>query len=266
MSKSDNDKFGALRQMGAPGPEESQLLRAMLQSLTRPAVLIEDIAAGTKFVGVRAGNRMGLSSLLGAQPNPTESQILRSLIGRPVAEGASLVLKGTPFSICLGLACLNAANTPDPSSVVPGISSAEDLVAQLGKEKQVGLVGQFPFTQALRQKVARLHLFELKDVPDAVPRTHWDEVLSQIDVLALTATTMLTRQMAYYLSHARQATIVVLGPSTPFSQTMFAYGADYLCGCVVTDQTRVLQDIRAGLAFRAIKKRGGLAFTQWAEA
>jgi len=143
------------------------------------------------------------------------------------------------------------------------VSSAEELIADLGRDKMVGLVGHFPFTQALSARVNQLHLFELKAVPGAVPRDRWETLLLRIDVLALTATTLLTRQMAYYLNRAKQASIVILGPSTPRSGPLFDYGADYLCGSVMIDQARVSRGIREGLAFRALKKRGGLAFAQW---
>jgi len=53
-----------------------------------------------------------------------------------------------------------------------------------------------------------------------------------------------------------------LGPTTPMSQTLFEYGANYLCGSVVTDMDKVAGSIRAGVSFREIKKNGGLIFTQ----
>jgi uncharacterized protein (DUF4213/DUF364 family) len=249
--------------MGPAGPEETTLLNAMLDAVTRPDVAIEEIVVGSKFVAVRAGGRMGLSSLLGARADAGDQELVQKLIGRPVSEAAACMLEASPCRTCIGLAAYNAANSPDPQKPMPAVPSAEALITDLGRNGRVGLVGHFPFTPELRRKVQQLHLFELKDVPDAVPREQWDHILGQIDVLALTATALLTRQMAYYLGHARQATIVVLGPTTPLSRPLFDRGADYLCGSVVTDQPRVAEGIREGLAFRAIKKRGGLSFAQW---
>jgi hypothetical protein len=256
-------RSGTAENMGPPGPEESGLLNAMLADLARPSAPIEKIIIGSKLVAVCAGGRIGLSSLLGARPTEEESHRVMSLIGQTVADGAAYLLQQSPFSICIGLASLNAANTPDSTEVSPTTQSAETLIAELGAGARVALVGQFPFTRSLRQQVKHLDLFELNDVPDAVPRHRWDATLAQADVLALTATTLLTRQMTYYLSRANQATIVILGPSTPLSRPLFDYGADYLCGSVVTDGQRVGKSIQAGLGFRGVKQRGGLVFTQW---
>jgi uncharacterized protein (DUF4213/DUF364 family) len=243
--------------------KEAELVRKMLQFMPRPEAKIEQVVAGSKFIAVVAGGRMALSSLLGAQPTQHESGLTETLIGKTAAQAAGLLSANSPFSICLGMAALNAASTPDPASVVESGESAETLISQLGRDATVGLVGDFPFVGRLRQKVGSLHLFELRDTPGAVPADQWASVLPHLDVLAITATTLLTRNMAYFLTLARQAAIVVLGPTTPRSCALFEFGADYLCGSVIVDHHRVLEGIRAGWPFKAIKKKGGIKFTCW---
>ena len=208
---------------------------------------------------------MGMSSLLGARPAEGETGMTGHVIGRTAAQVAQYLLRPSPFAVCLGMAALNAAYTPDPAAVLEDDAPAETFIAELGKDKTVGLVGEFPFVNELREKVGALHLFELRNVPGAVPRDRWDEVLSRLDVLAVTGTAVLTRKMGYFLTHAGQAVSVVLGPTTPLSQALFRFGADYLCGSVVTDPGRVLEGIRSGLSFRAIKKNGGIKFVRLTE-
>lgn len=255
----DSDTFSDRPLIGA----ESKLVNELLNTLIRPDAIVEQVVAGGKFIAVTAGGRMGLASLLGAKPRENESSLTRDLIGQTAAQAAQYLTHSSPFAICLGLAALNAANTPQPASVVKSDASAEFLIAKLAQDGIVGLVGHFPFTEALRQKVGKLHLFELKDVPGAVPKDQWETVLPQVDVMAVTATALLTRQMAYFLARADQAKIIILGPTTPFSQALFQFGADYLCGSVVTDQQRVLEGIRAGIGFKTLKKNGGILFSQW---
>jgi uncharacterized protein (DUF4213/DUF364 family) len=242
---------------------EGKLVNELLNTLIRPDAVVEQVVAGDKFIAVTAGGRLGLASLLGAEPREDESSLTRDLIGQTAAQAAQYLTHSSPFAICLGLAAVNASNTPDASPVVKSDASAESLIAKLAKDGIVGLVGHFPFTEALRQKVGKLHLFELKDVPKMVPKDQWETVLPQVDVMAVTATALLTRHMAYFLTRASHAKIVILGPTTPFSQALFQFGADYLCGSVVTDQQRVLKGIRAGIGFKAIKKNGGILFRQW---
>lgn len=241
---------------------ERDLVDAMLKTLTRPGAVVEQVVAGPKFIAVIAGGRMGMASMLGARPAECETAMTEHVIGMTAAQVAEYLLRPSPFAVCFGLAALNAANAPDPAAVAGENTPAEALVAELGRNKVVGLVGQFPFVDALRDKVGALHLFELRDVPGAVPRDQWEAVLSGLDVLAVTGTALLTRQMGYYLTHAGQAVSVVLGPTTPLSQALFRFGADYLCGSVVTDPGRVLEGIRVGLPFRVIKKNGGIKFVR----
>lgn len=242
--------------------EESSLIRAMLGSMEQPEAVVEEVVFGEKFLAVVAGGRVGLSSLLGARPDDQDLEEVRSASGRTAATVAENITATSPFRISLGLAAMNAANSPSPESLVPGKgASAEERIAELGG--RVGLVGEFPFVGSLRRKVEELHLFELRDAPGAVPAHLWDETLSRLDVLAVTGTALLTRRMAYFLNRARQATVLVLGPSTPLSAALFEHGADYLCGSVVTERERVLDGIRAGLPFHQVKKNGGIHFTNW---
>ena len=243
---------------------ERNLVDDMIRSLSRPDAVVEQVTAGPKFIAVEAGGRMGIASLLGARHGKDETGMAEELIGMKAAQAAGLLREPSPFAVCLGLAALNAAVTPDPDSLPEENASAETLIAELGRNKAVGIVGDFPFTGALRETAGELHLFELRDVPGSVPRDRWEKVLIGLDVLAVTGTALLTRQMGYFLAQAYNAVSVVLGPSTPMSQSLFRFGADYLCGSVVVDPGPVLEGIRKGLPFRAIKKRGGIRFVRWA--
>jgi len=238
--------------------DEKNLAHSMLSSIIRPDAVVEEIIAGSKFIAVKAGGRMGLSSLLGARPCGAEKKMEHQMIGKNVKEVAGLISKLSPFSISLGFAALNAGNAPDPKHVEPSNFPADDLIARLGKDKITGLVGEFPFAQSLKNRVGTFHLFELQDVPGAVPRDQWESVLAKLDVFALTGTALLTRKMAWFLSRVPQATVIVLGHTTPFSPALFSHGADYLCGSVVTDMEKVGRGIRAGLPFKKKKKMEGL--------
>ncbi|WP_084435774.1 Rossmann-like domain-containing protein [Desulfomicrobium escambiense] len=243
---------------------ELRLAEEMVRSLARPEAVVERVVVGDKFLAVVAGSRVGLSSLLGARADDEGLRQVHTAEGRTVAELARNIMSCSAFCVSLGLAAVNAANAPGPesASAAPG-GPADELIVALGQNGKVGLVGEFPFVSSLRERVGEMHLFELRDVPGAVPPQAWDETLAGLDVLAVTGTALLTRRMAYFLSRARQATVLVLGPSTPLSNSLFEFGADYLCGSVVTDPEPVLDGIRAGLPFHQVKKNGGIRFTRW---
>jgi len=243
--------------------EEKQLADSILSSIIRPDAVVEEIIAGDKFIAVKAGGRMGLSSLLGAKPREQEKDLEHQMTGKDVKQVAGLIKQPSPFSISLGFAALNSGNAPDPKKVEPSNFPADDLIARLGKDKITGLVGEFPFVESLKNRVGTFYLFELRDVPGAVPKDQWESMLARLDVFAVTGTALLTRKMAWFLTRASRAKIIILGPTTPFSPALFSHGVDYLCGSVVTDMEKVGQGIRAGLPFKMIKKNGGIIFTQW---
>lgn len=241
---------------------ERALIEALVRTMRRPAAVVEQVVVGPAFVAVTAGGRMGLASLLGARPAAREAALAEGLVGQDSTRAAAFLTSASPFCISLGLAALNASNAPDPAGVPAADAPAEALIAELGRGKAVGLVGEFPFVERLRTRVGSLALFELRDVPGAVARADWDAVLAGLDVLALTGTALLTRQMAYFLRQAARAVRVVLGPSTPLARALFDCGADYLCASVVTDPGKVAEGIRAGLPFHALKRAGGIRFVQ----
>lgn len=243
--------------------KEKILVDDILSFLIRPDAVVEKIIAGSKFAAVIAGGRMGLSSFLGAKPRENEIRLEDRLIGKKVSEMADLIKEPYPFSISLGFAALNAGNAPDPEKVDSSNFPADTLIADLGRDKIVGLVGEFPFVDELRDRVGTFHLFELRSVPGAVPHDQWESTLAELDVLALTGTALLTRSMAWFLSRAPQAKVVIIGPTTPFSPVLFSRGVDYLCGSVVSDMEKVGKGIQNGLPFRQVKKNGGVIFTQW---
>jgi len=244
---------------------EKELVEQMIASILRPDAIIEQVIDGPKFIAVIAGGRMGLSAMLGAKPAPEEQNLVKEVIGKSAQEAAGLLREKFAFSISLGLAAMNAGNTPDPDSVNPANFPADELIASLGKDKTVGLVGDFPFVKSLGKKVGTLHLFELQNIYGAVPKDQWKITLDTLDVLAITATSLLTRHMAWYLDSAPKAKIIILGPTTPSSVVFFKNRVNYLCGSVVTDIKKVGDSIASGVCFSEIKKNGGLIFTQWEE-
>lgn len=244
------------------GPEgiEKDILTAMIQTMPRPDAVIEEVAEGPIFVGVRAGGRTGISSLLGARPMKHESRLGPEAVGRTVAQVAGYLHGSSPFAAAIGIAALNAGTAPDPDGLPDDGKSAEHLIADLGRNREVGIVGEFPFVDSLREKAAAIHLFELREVRGSAPEDRWAETLARLDVLAITGTAILTRKLAYFLAGAPEAVKIIVGPTTPLSPALFRFGADYLCGSVIADSGPVLEGIRSGLHFRALKRNGGISF------
>lgn len=233
---------------------EALLVNQLLASMERPEAPIDEVVPGSHFIGMRAGNRAGLASVLGAKPSPEELRLAEELPGKPLAEAAALLLDESPFLVSLGAAALNTG-LGVPNGCAGGQGAAE-LLAEQGRDAEVVLVGEFPFTPWLREQVGALHLFDLSMGEGVVPRDQWEEVLARSTVVGLTGTTLLTRSMAWYLERARHAFTVIIGPTTPMSPALFERGADVLAGSRVAKPGPVFEGLRQGQSFRQFKKLG----------
>jgi len=135
--------------------------------------------------------------------------------------------------------------------------NAEELIADAGADKTVVMVGHFPFTQRLRQRVGALHVLELEPQGDDLPADRAPDIIPQADVLALTSVTLLNRTLPELLALRKPGALVLLmGPSTPMSPTLFDWGIDILSGSVVTQAQAVRAGLCQGAGFRQLHKMG----------
>jgi uncharacterized protein (DUF4213/DUF364 family) len=134
---------------------------------------------------------------------------------RSARELAELARSYRPIEAAIGMATINALLPAQEEQWVD--LNAGDVIARHGADKQVALVGHFPFIPQLRHRVGAL----------------W--------VLALCRP---------------KALVLVLGPSTPLSPILFDYGVHILSGSVVEDVDSVLWAVSQGANFRQVHRQG----------
>jgi uncharacterized protein (DUF4213/DUF364 family) len=258
MNKCCN-KHAPVPNVPAASPKESDLVNDLIRSIDRPDEIVTSLVTSPKFLSIKTEQGMGLSASLGNLPTAVDSTRLQKIEGRTLAETAELLHEESLFLRSVGLAAVNAGLDRPTQH---GVEGAIDIIKGYGQGKRVGIVGHFPFTPNVREFATETYLFELTDVPGALPRDQWEKVLSSLDVLALTGTSLLTRYMAYYLEHASQALNIVVGPSTPLSPVLFRHGADFICSSKVTNFENVNNGVAQGLSFRQLKKLG-IDYVTW---
>jgi len=85
------------------------------------------------------------------------------------------------------------------------------------------------------------------------------QVLPQVDVVALTGTSLINHTFDDLIRFCRpDAFVLLLGPSAPLSPVLFEAGVDAVSGTWVTDPELVLRSVGQGATFRQIKRAGGL--------
>jgi uncharacterized protein (DUF4213/DUF364 family) len=125
----------------------------------------------------------------------------------------------------------------------------------------VALVGHFPFIPQLRQSVGQLWVVEKRPTEGEYPAEAAPELLSRADVVAITGTAFINRTMDDMLGYCRpEATVMVLGPSTPLSPLLYDYGVDILSGTRVVDEAAVLRTVGQGASFRQVEGTKLLTF------
>ena len=225
---------------------------------------VQDVLIGAHWTAVvtRSGPQLhcGLASSQrsderhhqGAGPAVPKAGLLHQRGGRRLAE---MVLSESPPEVSVGMAAINALLPRQEEEWVD--LNAEAVIAEKGSDKNVALVGHFPFVRRLRQRVKQLSVLELRPLADDLPATAAPEVIPQADIVALTSLTLLNGTFAGLMQLCQPgALVLLLGPTTPLSPILFDYGVHILSGSIVTNVEAVLRSVGQGGNFRQVHRAG----------
>ena len=229
---------------------------------TLPDGQVEQIIIGLHWTAVSVfvdGKRFcGLSSTVakehahGKDFDVPEAGRLTELSGLELAE---YVNSNSPTLSSLGVAAINALNQMKTYHFTE--INAEHVITKNGTGKNVALVGHFPFVERLKAKAKRLDILENRPQEGDLPASQAARVIPEADVVAITGMTMVNQTLESLLALCKpEATVIMLGSSTPLSPILFDYGVDYLCGGIPVDIDSVLKAVAQGGCFPQIAKAG----------
>ena len=218
---------------------------------------VEDYEIKDSFVGifetVIESKYIGISSTLRPSEKRVDNKI--KIIGNSTKEVAKLALSKNPLEASIGIATINSAlnrENLDLSSV-----NAYDLIL---KSKNVGVVGRFPFIEKLKTKVNKVTVFELFPIGDEIHSKYIKNHISDLDILAITATTLINHTFEELVKYKNKNTkVILLGPSTPLSPILFNYGIDILSGTIVENKLLFINGIKEGKGFKNLKGRASVS-------
>ncbi len=168
---------------------------------------------------------------------------------------AGLVRSASPMEAAVGMAAINALLPPSQARWEP--LNAEEIIAAQGAGRRVALVGHFPFVPRLKERVGALWVLERQPREEDLPVEAAPDVIPQADVLALSGTTLINHTFEGLVALRRPgALVVVLGPSTPLSPVLFAYGVDVISGAIVENVDAVVRVVRQGGTFLQVRPHG----------
>lgn len=237
-----------------------EILSKILGSVEKDAP-VEEVRRGINWTAV-VSSRCGLASTM-AQGGCCSGD--SAATDRPFTEMTALdlarycFLGGDPGMASLGLAAINSLIEVDVDkhSGVDGLQ----LVKEVGKGKNISIIGHFPFLDDLAKEAKNLWIIEKQPRPGDLTEEEGREFLPQSDIVAISSTTLINHTLPGILALCKPGSVkMLLGPTTPLTEVLFDYGIDILAGSLVTDKNRVLQSVSEGASFMQLKKRGGIRF------
>ncbi|NLI09763.1 MAG: DUF364 domain-containing protein [Elusimicrobia bacterium] len=169
---------------------------------------------------------------------------------------ATELVSGTGPEISLAFACLN--------SCLPEVNfleiNAQEIIETRGAGKKVAVIGHFPFVTRLYEIASVLKVSELSPKSEKdITAQEMEKFLGEVDVIALTALTLMNGTFEKIISSCRRDSFkVLLGPSAPMHPSLLNY-VDCVCGTFVCDPSLLLSDLSEGKSFRLLRGKKAVA-------
>ncbi|MFZ5910158.1 MAG: Rossmann-like domain-containing protein [Chloroflexota bacterium] len=168
---------------------------------------------------------------------------------------AGLIESPSFTEVSIGLATINALLPREPAQWVD--LNAEDYLAQWGVNKNIVVVGHFPFIKRLKPLAKKLWVLELSPKDDDLPAYMAPEIIPQADLVAITATTLINKTFQSLIDLCRtDARVILIGPSTPLSPALYHHGINVLSGAIVTNPEKALRGIGQGISLQQLRQEG----------
>jgi len=220
---------------------------------------VREVRRGIFWTAV-ASKHCGLASTMMyescAQEN-NDSNYNLSFTEKTALELAQLVFSESIFDASVGLAAINSLLDIDESRCID--INAGELLIRMGVDKNVSVIGHFPFSEELRRVAKNLWIIEKRLKPGDYPEWDAQIYLPKSDIIAISSTTLINHTFHEILNLCPESSIkMLLGPSTPMSSVFFNYGIHIISGSKVVDEKKALQYISEGANFRQLKRTGAI--------
>lgn len=177
-----------------------------------------------------------------------------TLVNRSIAQLASWVRSWDIYQATVGMAAINAAinrHSALPEQAQPLISKDsanlavfENFLPQI-RGKQVSIVGRYPGLERYEQEMS-LNVIELQPTAKDYPASAAEYLLPESEWVFLTATSIPNKTFPRLAQLAKNAKLVLMGPTVPWLSELADFGVDYLAGVTVTNPQALRQTVAEG--------------------
>jgi uncharacterized protein (DUF4213/DUF364 family) len=238
------------------------ILKDIIESLKYDAD-VKDIRQGIFHTGVVSRN-CGLAATLprdALKQTPPLVETPGFLLDKTARELADMAFSESILEAAIGMAAINSL--VDIDELKCSELNARELIIEKGRDKNIAIIGHFPFIPKLRGIARELWVIEKNPQPGDYPAESAGDLVPKADVLAITGTSITNHSIGDLLKFKKNsAYTIVLGDSAILSPVLFDYGIDAIAGTTVTDNDLALKCISQGANFRQIKGTRRLIMTK----
>jgi uncharacterized protein (DUF4213/DUF364 family) len=194
----------------------------------------------------------GLSSTFRDEELPHNRGVrdVGNLTRKKALELAEYARSNSLLEASIGMATINSLIDIDESKCIE--KNAFEIILGKGTDKNVAVVGHFPWIPKLRGKVKNLWVIEQRVREGDLPAKEADRILPQCDVVGITGTSFINHTVEGLLNLCKNAYVVLVGPTSPLSSVLFEYGIGAICGVKVIDEDKVIRSISEGATFKEV--------------
>ena len=173
-----------------------------------------------------------------------------NLTRKTALELAEYARSNSLLEASIGMATINSLIDIDESKCIE--KNAFEIILGKGTDKNVAIIGHFPWIPKLREKIKNFWVLEQRLREGDLPAEEAERILPQCDVVGITGTSFINHTLEGLLSLCRKAYIVMIGPTTPLSPILFDHGIGAICGAKVIDPDRLIRSISEGATFKEV--------------
>lgn len=164
---------------------------------------------------------------------------------------AGLLNSQNVMEASIGMAALNALLPIDEKYCRE--VNARELILEKGLNKNVAVIGHFPFVEQVRKVARECWILELRPRKGDLPAGKAKQIIPKAEVVALSGTTLVNHTFDQLIQLCRpEAFVVLLGGSAPLVPALWSLGVDAIAGTQIVEQQAAVQAIMQGATFRQI--------------
>ncbi len=230
------------------------IISELLATLPPEPIPVRNVVIGVHWTLVTSRHAALASTLFNCGPHGhSKMRDVGKLVGKSAQELAGWLESDNLLEASVGIAALNSIIEVEEKRLRQNVNASE-VIEQKSRDKNLVIVGHFPFANRMKEIARNLWIIEKNPYGDDFPEEASQELIPKADVVAITGTAIINHTIDGLLSLCRpDATVLILGPSTPLHPLLFEHGIDYLSGSLVLNESDTVRTVQQGASFPQVE-------------